>query len=257
MEIAISSPDGARTPYQGIISSGDPEQTHLIDEGKVTIITPGPDPINGDHNIFVVLENPLQPYYPLKTGVWRLQLRGADISDGTIDAWTLTSMDSEILFTGTSVNDSMKIGSPGAAKRAVTVASYTTKVEWVDRYGRDQERYELDLDTISSFSSEGPLRDSTPKPDVTAPGAMITAALSSDSDVSQSDRVGDEFRVMAGTSMATPFMTGIIALLLEREPTLDPEGIKSLLKAHSKIPRKKAGTFHKKWGYGLVHLDTL
>ncbi len=256
MAIAIRSPDGSRTEYQGVIPSGDPERIYLLDEGKVTVVTPGPDPINGDHNIFVFVENPVRPTLPVKPGVWRIQIRGDAIEDGTVDAWTLTSMDSEVIFTGTSVTDSIKIGSPGAAKRAITVGSYTTKVRWVDIEGKNQN-VDWDLHDISDFSSEGPLRDGTLKPDVTAPGAMITSALSSDSELTPRNQVSDSFRVMAGTSMSTPFVTGIIALLLERDPTLDPEGIKSLLKANSEIPHKSAGTFHKKWGYGLIHLDAI
>ena len=222
----------------------------------MTVVTPGPDPINGDHNIFVFVENPVRPTLPVKPGVWRIQIRGEAIEDGTVDAWTLTSMDSEVIFTGTSVTDSIKIGSPGAAKRAITVGSYTTKVRWVDIEGKNQY-VDWDLQDISDFSSEGPLRDGTLKPDVTAPGAMITSALSSDSELTPRNQMSDSFRVMAGTSMSTPFVTGIIALLLERDPTLDPEGIKSLLKANSEIPHKSAGTFHKKWGYGLIHLDAI
>lgn len=256
IEVAIRSPDGSRTAYQGVISSGDPERIHLLEEGKVTIVTPGPDPINGDHAIFVLIENPIRPTFPVKSGVWRLQLRGEAIEQGTVDAWTFTGMDSEALFTGTSVADSMKIGSPGAAKSAVTVASYTSKVRWVDSSGRTQY-VDWDLHDISDFSSEGPLRNGTRKPDITAPGAMITSALSSDSRVTSRNQVSDGFCVMAGTSMATPFMTGIIAVLLERDPELDPGAIKSLLKANSKIPRKKAGAFHKKWGYGLIHLGDI
>jgi subtilisin family serine protease len=256
MAIAIRSPDGSVTEYQGVIPSEDPERIHLLDEGKVTVVTPGPDPINGDHNIFVFIENPIRPTFPVKSGVWRIQFRGDSIEKGTLDAWTFTNMDSEILFTGTSVMDSVKVGSPGAANRGITVASYTTKVQWVDILGTTQYK-EWDLDDISDFSSEGPLRDGTRKPDIAAPGAMITSALSSDSELIPSNQVSSEFRVMAGTSMATPFVTGIVALLLERDPTLDPEGVKELFRKHSKIPRKKAGTFNKKWGYGLIHLDNI
>lgn len=256
MAVAIRSPDGSLTGYQEIIDSGDSEKVYVLDEGKVTIATPGPDPLNGDHAIFVLLENPSRPTFPVKPGVWRLQLRGDAIEKGTVDAWTFTGMDSEVLFTGSSVSDTMKIGSPGAAKRAITVGSYTTKVEWVDIQGGTQS-VDMDLQDISDFSSEGPLRDGTRKPDVTAPGAMITAALSSDSEVSPRNQVSDHYRVMAGTSMATPFLTGIVALLLERDPALDPEKMKAMLKAHSRIPGKKAGTFHKKWGYGMIHLDKI
>jgi hypothetical protein len=57
--------------------------------------------------------------------------------------------------------------------------------------------------------------------------------------------------------MATPFITGVVALMLEREPTLDPGQVKNLLRAHSRIPRRPAETFDPKWGYGLIDLSRM
>ena len=65
------------------------------------------------------------------------------------------------------------------------------------------------------------------------------------------------YRVMAGTSMATPFVTGIVALLLEHEPTFEPDQVKTLLRAHSLIPGQPAGTFDPKWGFGLIDLSQI
>jgi subtilisin family serine protease len=105
---------------------------------------------------------------------------------------------------------------------------------------------------ISDFSNEGPLRDGALKPDIAAPGAMIIAPLSSDSVLGSTYRIGANYRVDAGTSMATPFISGLIALLLQRDPNLDPQAIKDMLYKNASIPRKKPGSFHPKWGYGLI-----
>ena len=161
-----------------------------------------------------------------------------------------------MFVTGTSVKDSMKIGSPGAAAGAVTVASYTTKVQWTDINGNERS-VGLDLNDISDFSSEGPLRKGAKKPDVAAPGAMIASCLSSNSSPNPADMITQQFRMMAGTSMATPFIAGLIALLLERDAKLDPSGMKQLLLAHSMVPGKPGGTFDPKWGYGLIDANGL
>jgi subtilisin family serine protease len=129
-------------------------------------------------------------------------------------------------------------------------------VQWKDIDGADRA-VGLKLDGISDFSSEGPLRDGTPKPDVAAPGAMIVSALSADSSPSRAEMVNAKFLVEAGTSMASPFIAGLVALLLERDPSLEPDVLKELLRENSVIPRKTAGTFDKKWGFGLIDATNL
>jgi len=110
---------------------------------------------------------------------------------------------------------------------------------------------------ISDFSCEGPLRNGEQKPDVAAPGAMIVSALSADASYERSQKINDKFVVLAGTSMAAPFITGIIALLLQRNPLLKPEEIKNILHINSFVPGQPAGTFDPKWGFGLLDTSSL
>jgi hypothetical protein len=253
-EVSVRSPGGFVTPFQGVISSGNPSREYSLPDAKIQVVTPGPDPVNGDHNFFVQIRNTVTNF-PVKGGVWQLRVRNTSKTDGRLDVWTLDDR-SAVFFSGTSAQDSMKIGSPGAAKSAITVASYTTKVKWKDSGGTAQE-VGLALDNISDFSSEGPLRNNAQKPDVAAPGAMIVSALSADSFPDRANRVNEKYVVMAGTSMATPFVVGLIALLLQRDPSLKPEVVKELLRENSLIPGKKPGTFDPKWGFGLINAANL
>ncbi len=70
------------------------------------------------------------------------------------------------------------------------------------------------------FSSRGPTGDNRPKPDVMAPGVSVMAA--------KAGTVSD-YQSLSGTSMATPFIAGVAALMLEANPSLTPADIKDIL----------------------------
>ncbi|MBW4573237.1 MAG: S8 family peptidase [Tolypothrix carrinoi HA7290-LM1] len=254
LEVSVRSPNGFVTPFQKIITKDNPTQDYQLPDAQVQIATPGPDPMNGDHNFFVQIRG--NGTMPVMGGIWQLRIRNTGSRETRLDVWTLDDR-SAVFFTGKSVQDAVKIGSPGAAKSAVTVASYTTKVKYTDIDAKPQE-VGLELHDISDFSSEGPLRNDAQKPDVAAPGAMIVSTLSSTAQgFGRSSMINSKFVVSAGTSMATPFVTGLVALLLQRNPKLDPAGVKELLRKNSLIPGKAAGTFDNKWGFGLIDAKNL
>ncbi|MCD8485637.1 MAG: S8 family peptidase [Desertifilum sp.] len=253
-EVSVRTPLGFVTPFQKIIPTGNPVKEYKLPDATIQVVTPDRDPANGDYNFFVQIRGGM--FKPsLKGGTWQLRLRNLSERSGRVDVWTLDPSAS-VLFTGNSVADSVKIGSPGASASAITVASYTTKTKWMDIDGTPRE-VGLEFDTISEFSSEGPLRNQAQKPDIAAPGAMIVAALSSDSAPERANRVNSRFVVLAGTSMATPFVSGVVALLLQSDPTLEPEVIKERLREVCAIPGKPPLCFDPKWGYGLIDLEKL
>lgn len=74
-------------------------------------------------------------------------------------------------------------------------------------------------DTVSDFSSRGPRRDSFLKPDIAAPGQTIFSAAAGS---------GNEGVSFNGTSMATPHVAGVMALLREMRPLWTVEELKAL-----------------------------
>jgi len=156
---------------------------------------------------------------------WSVSLVGSRIySKGFWNAWTDTETCSFpgsyfLPGNGYTVDPNDTIGIPGTATDVVTVGSYVTKNSWKGMDGQTYGEADLTVGEISSFSSIGPTRDGRIKPDVVAPGEVIASARSSAVPKSPSDP--DAYhRVLAGTSMATPHVTGTIALMLQYEPNL-------------------------------------
>jgi len=62
---------------------------------------------------------------------------------------------------------------------------------------------------LADFSSRGPAPDGSTKPDVAAPGVDVLSALP-----------GNTYGVLSGTSMATPHVAGVVALMWSANPKL-------------------------------------
>ena len=99
------------------------------------------------------------------------------------------------------------VGSPGCARFVITVGA-------VD-----------DADKMASFSSRGPTADNRIKPDIVYPGVRITAAQAEGTALGPV--VEEGYISISGTSMATPHASGVAALMLQANPKLSAEQLKT------------------------------
>ncbi len=252
--VAVVSPAGVQSPFQPVAAEGPPARWYQLPDGDVRVITPGPDPANGDHRFMVEITPSVAAAAMPTPAEWAVRLRGDHITSGRVDLW---SIDADMArLSGEHVRDSVKVGSPGAASRAVTVGSFTTKVEWANLVGHAHQAG-FSLDDVSGFTSPGPRRDGAPKPDLVAPGAMVASALSGQSPFHVQCLVDNYNVLQAGTSGAAAFVAGLAALLLEATPSLSPEEVKASFRAHCRVPGHARGSFDPVWGYGLIDAEGL
>ena len=157
----------------------------------------------------------------------------------------------------------------GTAEKVITVGSYNTgRYNWVplstpNGTAIGYSDYKT-AGALSAFSSRGPaLTEGCIKPTVTAPGAVIISALSKYSSNKTDDNVCASVKksiikeylygAMQGTSMAAPFVTGVIALWYQANPNLTHEQIVSIIEKTSINDEHTADGGQAAWGYGKIN----
>lgn len=118
---------------------------------------------------------------------------------------------------------------------------------------------------IASFSSYGTTLDGRKLPHIVAPGQSVTASISSYYALRASNRFDTKYVVakkavgdreyfwdsFSGTSMASPFMAGVLALWLQADPTLTMDEVKDILKKTA-INDEFTAAAPDRFGYGKV-----
>ena len=211
-----------------------------------------------------LLEDLGSRYTKIILGV-EITAKSTNTSDATLHGWIYTEEPNYASFVRAITDSKFEsiqpdnfyiVGEGGASiPSSIAVGSFTTTV--TGKHEKEGAR--------STFSSNGPwLNPNYAKPAVMAPGASIMSALNKyapgfdQNNAAYSNRLNNEvyhYGYMDGTSMATPFVAGSIALWLEANPELSAADVMDIIKASSTKHVDMAGEdWTPTYGYGLINV---
>jgi len=156
---------------------------------------------------------------------------------------------------GTGAIKERAIGSPGTSRNAITVGSTVGQTVWRDQDGRPR-RANLTPGALSDFSSQGFLDGGRPKPDIVAPGEFIISTLATGSKMAERQAFitsTGQHLAWQGASAASPFVAGVIALMLEKNPTLTAAEVREILRKSAIVDEQTGGVPNHRWGWGKIN----
>lgn len=227
------------------------------EDGRVEIDNATWSPVNGDENVSIQLIDALA-LKPPRAGKWTIWVEHLPLDAGKapaeLDLWAWYNSMADVHFVR-HVQEEEIVTSPATADSVIAVGAYITKTRWPSIDGHTY-RYDPEpaRGSITDFSSPGPRRDGAQKPDVAAPGMGIVSALSP---AAPQDSVGitpdGEHVLMQGTSMASPHVAGLVALMYQAWGTMSAAEIKQRLIAAARSDGFTGAVPNATWGFGKIN----
>jgi len=204
-------------------------------------------------------------YIPLPVGSYDLYAfsNSAKVSSGNVDFYAPNVRVADFGRGGTK---SGMVGSPGNANNVITVGAYNFRKNWTNMTGTET-MYSFDVGEISEYSSPGGRRrDGVVKPDIAAPATYTISPLSSATGPTSTACDGNnmgagsqkfitpdgKYIAWEGTSASSPYAAGVVALMLQKNPTLDAEQVRAIITKSAKSGGVIGGVPNAAWGYGML-----
>jgi subtilisin family serine protease len=226
-------------------------------DGRVEVDNSMTGALNGEENVFFWIYDRLADAPPAP-GTWRILMQAEPVqavsAASTFDAWIFyRTMPGDLPFR-VGVDEWYLVSSPATGDSVIAVGAYATKASWI---AEDDNQYGYSpaptLGAISTFSSVGPRRDNVIKPDLTAPGQGIGAALSGTTTQNPHAILQDGVHVVfQGTSMACPHVAGLAALVFENRGRLSVRAMADRLKGTARRDDFTGPDANAIYGFGKV-----
>jgi protocatechuate 3,4-dioxygenase beta subunit/subtilisin family serine protease len=235
--VEVVLPDGELVPIV------EPNNSAIFDVGhvgtRVYVSNELNSPLNGDNRINIIVLSPEN--IPTESGVWQLRLTSRLSREGTFDAWIERDSPASISsFIGGTYIRRKTLGSIQSARHAITVSNY-----------------DAETITLADSTSFGPTRDGRRAPVAAAPGVNILSARSRYQEAPDPQE-RTPYVAYTGTSMSSPYTAGVVACMLQKNPSLTASQIKGILAANAKPAPGYTYEYRNDWGHGRVDpIDTL
>lgn len=183
------------------------------------------DSANGDNHIALILDAGVE------AGDWKVTVRSLFPQPFPIHAWIESSETGGSKFPDALPSDSAyTLGTIACGLSTIVASGYNA----------------LDPSLILEKFAEGPTRDGKQKPEVSAPGHGLSAALFLTNDEVDSD--------LEGTSLAAPHVTGLIALLMQvaQRPLAIDETRSLVMDVARRRPPSCDDSWNPRYGFGRV-----
>jgi subtilisin family serine protease len=172
----------------------------------------------------------------------------------------------ERAFTRGAVREAM-VATPGTAERAITVGAYI----WNEQFDRDGQIITVQdycggtplwIGDRACYSNPGFSRSGSVKPEILAPSDVFSAsrARAADGTGLKGDWIVDgsgNYVQFRGTSAATPYAAGVVALAFQKNPQLSLARLRELLAEHATQNGFTQATPNRFWGYGKLDLAAI
>ncbi len=222
----LISPGGGST---GIIRPIQSVTRITLDGIRVSVLYGQPNHFRVEQEVYFLLQTQNQVISP---GIWTLVAMGTRIIDGRYNMWLPTGEEvaRETAFLNPSLDTTLTL--PSTAQNIIAVGGYNANIN-----------------ISADFSGRGPLRATNViRPDLVAPAVDIYTT-----------RTSGGYDSYTGTSLAVPFVTGSVALMMEwgivrgNDSFLFGQRVKAFLRrgANRDFPISYPNNI---WGYGTLSL---
>jgi subtilisin family serine protease len=194
-------------------------------------------------------------------GTYAIHLIGTQVTSGRVDAFLGPTPENPLEEPFDHFTTHVQPGSlwdGASAKHVICPGCYVGRTAWRNIQGRGFELMgEGARGALWLGSGTGPTADGRPGITLCAPGDRIIAPYARSSEWAErvSNLISDDgglYGISSGTTCAAALVTGVVALMLQRDPTLDAAQVKRILQETARRDEAVGAVPNPLWGYGKL-----